>query len=299
MPKNSPTKLRISISLLLLCAAALFGSPSSSAFAPVTGHWWNPNESGRGYNIDVYNGVLVITVYTYKANGDSEWYLASGFMSPDQRQFTGTLDKYRNGQCISCSYSGRPALVGNDGIISINFLSETVATLSLPGGRTTIIQPFFPPAATTSLNGTYRLKRGTVDYLGGPLLDTDAGNLIASGTMVVSGNQITQSFQVTLNGAQVSIGYSGTFVDYGAYIVATLNGHQTRAAVITRNGSTVATESINPAIGTNPPYAEVDQWELVSSATVSALSERAASNEPADVLGFAIGTALARMATKR
>src|SRR5690242_7902504 len=153
-------------------AGLLLFATSASAFTPVTGHWWNPNESGTGYNIDVHNGVLVITLYSYKSNGDSEWYLASGPMSADQHQFTGTLDKYRNGQCISCAYAGRPTLIGNDGTISINFLSETSATLSLPGGRRTNIQPFFPPPVASGLNGTYRLKRGTVDFLGGSLFDT-------------------------------------------------------------------------------------------------------------------------------
>lgn len=122
--------------------AMMLFSASSLAFTPLTGHWWNPNESGSGFNIDIQNGVLVVTVYSYKSNGDSEWYLASGAMTPDQRSFTGTLDKYRNGQCISCAYAGRPIVAGNDGTISITFNSETSATVRLPGGRVSTIQPF-------------------------------------------------------------------------------------------------------------------------------------------------------------
>jgi hypothetical protein len=159
---------------LLFAAFTLFiAATSASAFTPFTGTWWNPSESGSGYNIEIHRGVLVITIFSYKSNGDSEWYLASGPMSSDQRHFTGTLDKYRNGQCISCTYKA-PAGIGNDGIISINFLSETSATLTLPGGRSTSIQTFFPP--TTSLVA-YRLTRVTVDFLGGPLSDTAAGNI--------------------------------------------------------------------------------------------------------------------------
>jgi hypothetical protein len=63
-------------------------------------------------------------------------------MTNGQHNFTGTLDKYTGGQCISCAYSGRPTLAGNDGTVSIAFASETSATLTLPGGRTTQIQPF-------------------------------------------------------------------------------------------------------------------------------------------------------------
>jgi hypothetical protein len=115
---------------------------SASAFQPRTGHWWNPAESGRGFNIDVQDGVLVVTVYTYQAGGAAQWYLSSGPMTNSGRNFTGTLDKYQGGQCISCGYAGRPTLVGNDGTISISFTSETAATLTLPGGRTTNIQPY-------------------------------------------------------------------------------------------------------------------------------------------------------------
>src|SRR4029453_3737477 len=81
-----------------------------------------------------HSGVLVVTVFSYKTNGDSEWYLAGGPMSADQRHFSGTLDKFRNGQCISCAHRGSPNNIGNDGVISITFLSETTATVSLPGG---------------------------------------------------------------------------------------------------------------------------------------------------------------------
>ena len=125
--------------LVLLC---LVCASNASAFQPRTGHWWNPAESGRGFNIDVQDGVLVVTVYTYQAGGAAQWYLASGPMTNSGKNFTGTLDKYQGGQCLSCSYTGRPTLVGNDGTISISFTSETAAILTLPGGRTTNIQPF-------------------------------------------------------------------------------------------------------------------------------------------------------------
>ena len=108
---------------------------------PQVGLWWNPNESGSGYNIDVKRNVLVVTVFSYKPNGEPEWYLASGPLSPDGKVFVGTLDKYRNGQCISCPYSGPPTLVGNDGVVEITFSTPTSAIMRLPGGRVTSIQP--------------------------------------------------------------------------------------------------------------------------------------------------------------
>jgi hypothetical protein len=118
-------------------AVEVFSTPAPTT--PQVGLWWNPNESGTGYNIDYRNGTLVVTVFSYKANGDPQWYLASGPLNGTR--FIGTLDKYMAGQCISCVYAGRPTLDGNDGVITIDFLSSTSAAVVLPGGRVTKIQP--------------------------------------------------------------------------------------------------------------------------------------------------------------
>ncbi len=95
-------------------------------------------KSGSGYNIEVQDGTLVVLVFSYKSNGDSEWYISSGPLT-NANAFQGPLNKVRNGQCIGCSYSN-PSTVGTDGSISIQFTSEMTATVYLPGGRVTNIQ---------------------------------------------------------------------------------------------------------------------------------------------------------------
>ena len=128
-------KLRI-----LLAAAALLFAAGAAAFTPRTGHWYDPAEDGTGYNIDIQDGKIVVTVYSYKTDGDSEWYIATGDMTNGQQSFTGTLTKLRNGACISCAYV-KPILAGSDGTISISFTSETTATVTKPGGRVAEIKP--------------------------------------------------------------------------------------------------------------------------------------------------------------
>lgn len=126
---------------IIAFVALLAVAVSASAFTPRTGHWFNPVESGSGYNIDIQDGVLVVTIFSYKPNGDSEWYISSGPMSGDQSTFTGSLLAVRGGQCISCSYVA-PTSTIDSGNIVINFTSETSATVLLPGGRIASIQPF-------------------------------------------------------------------------------------------------------------------------------------------------------------
>jgi hypothetical protein len=116
--------------------------PAPAAITPVNGLWWNPAESGTGYQIQTSGSTLVITIYTFKANGDPQYYLSAGPLANSGRTFVGTLDKYRAGQCISCPYTGRPILDGNDGTVRIEFSDARSATVDLPGGRVTAIVPF-------------------------------------------------------------------------------------------------------------------------------------------------------------
>src|SRR5262249_54041645 len=91
-----------------------------ATIVPVAGVWWDPQESGSGLGIDYQNGTLIVEVYSYLSNGPAQWYLSAGPVVSNV--FTGTLDKYTGGQCISCAYQAA-TLVGNDGTITITFTS--------------------------------------------------------------------------------------------------------------------------------------------------------------------------------
>jgi hypothetical protein len=117
--------------------------PSDAIITPDKGLWWDPAEDGTGYNFDVKHGVLVLTMFTYESSGHSEWYLAAGPLVGNgaTTTVTSSLDKYRNGQCVSCPFTGRPTLAGSDGSITITFTSPTSATVNLPGNRVSHIEP--------------------------------------------------------------------------------------------------------------------------------------------------------------
>ena len=117
--------------------------PGNVSFTPTTGLWWNPNESGSGYNIQVRHGVLVLIMYSYEADGDPIWYLLSGPLTDNGTKLVATLDKYKNGQCAGCVYNGRPVADGNDGPITVQFTSENTATLTFGNtGRVVQIEPY-------------------------------------------------------------------------------------------------------------------------------------------------------------
>ncbi len=117
---------------------------TASAAAPLSiqnGVWWSEAESGSGYAIHVSNGVLVMQIYSYRADGEPQWYLSAGPLTNGNRNYAGTLEKYRAGQCITCAYRA-PTPAGNDGAVTIEFQTGTTATMTLPGGRRTNIKLF-------------------------------------------------------------------------------------------------------------------------------------------------------------
>jgi len=118
------------------------GGAAPLPFTPFTGLWWNPAESGTGYNLQSQRGVMVATMFSYAADGSPVWYHAAGPLARqgDTVVFTGTLDRYRGGQCVTCAWRA-PAAAGDDGAFTITFTSASAAEVRLPGGRTTRIVP--------------------------------------------------------------------------------------------------------------------------------------------------------------
>ncbi len=117
------------------------------AFTPESGWWWNPDESGRGFNIEIQNNTVLISTYVYDPAGQPVWYLADGILrgyggSGEPTPYVyGELDRYEDGQCIGCPYPGRPELDEEfAGSIRIDFDSRTSAEITWGDGSTTPIQ---------------------------------------------------------------------------------------------------------------------------------------------------------------
>lgn len=123
-------------------ALAQPGLPAPLAFTPVSGMWWNPSESGTGYNIQVQHGVLVATMFSYTSDGDPIWYLIVGNMvnAGAGVAASATLDKYGDGQSSSGMYQ-MPVAMGDDGAVTITFTSPSAGAIHLPKGRVAPIQP--------------------------------------------------------------------------------------------------------------------------------------------------------------
>lgn len=125
----------ISAALLALTATA------AAAFHPQPGTYWVVGEPGTAYNIEVQEGVLVATIYTYRDDGEPLWYLVAGAMQNGQRTLTAPLERYRGGNALGTPQRA-PTMVGWDGNISFSFVSPIAADVTLPSGRQVRIERF-------------------------------------------------------------------------------------------------------------------------------------------------------------
>lgn len=120
----------------------LFGacvlSYAANALTPAQGLWYNPNESGRGLDIEIQNNVMSVATYVYDVHGIPVWYTSSGIYNEAALTFTGSFDSAVGGQCFGCPYV-RPVLTSDaGGPMQIVFTSYETGTLHFQGGSTPI-----------------------------------------------------------------------------------------------------------------------------------------------------------------
>lgn len=117
---------------LLLCIAALLLGSRALAFTPESGTWWNPNESGSGFMLEIQDNLLFLTFYTYAADGRPLWFTSAGLMNGNAR-YVGELTSFRDGQCFGCPYRPPVAQVGAGGPVEIIFDTEIRGRISYAG----------------------------------------------------------------------------------------------------------------------------------------------------------------------
>ena len=128
--------------------AFVFAASSAAAYTPVSGFWWNPNESGTGIAIEIEDKTLFMAAYVFDAQGRSTWFTSSGNLTTSSvngatyyNVYNGTLHGFANGQVIGGPYFFPQILTGAGGPVQIVFNpnDESKATLTW-GGRTLPIE---------------------------------------------------------------------------------------------------------------------------------------------------------------
>lgn len=133
----------------MLCALGLLCLQSGLAqAAPENGWWWNPNQSGRGFSIEIEGSSLFMAGYLYENDGHATWLISGGTMQ-DATTYQGRLRSYSNGQTLTGDYQA-PAAPTDAGAVTLQFTDDSHGTLTLPGGSIPIERFRYGSAAAAS-----------------------------------------------------------------------------------------------------------------------------------------------------
>lgn len=115
-----------------LLLVSLFFIAQTQAFTPESGFWWNPDESGAGYTIEIQDNYMFLAAYVYDTQGNPIWYSAGRALGGNSL-FDSSLNYTYDGTCIDCNYTPPITIQGDAGPITIDFLTETTATIQFGG----------------------------------------------------------------------------------------------------------------------------------------------------------------------
>ena len=176
----------------LVCGAA-------HAFAPQAGSWVIPSEingqPGRGFVVDVQNGLFGMQMYGYQSNGQPTFYLAVGPLV--NNAVTAPMYSYVGGRYLgSGPRSGTTS--GSPGNVSVRFTSSTAGFITLPGEPEVAFSRYefgYTPGDPNNLMGTWVFTGintlGGLSYLDTPALTTNVGPVLTGGTGMVMNSSKT------------------------------------------------------------------------------------------------------------
>lgn len=107
--------------------------PDLDGFEPEAGWWWNPAEPGRGFAIEARGGAILLTGIMYDDRGQPVWYVSHGTLDAN-RVYRGRWLRLAGGMTMDSGY--RVAADSTDmGAVTVDFVDQRRATLSLPDGK--------------------------------------------------------------------------------------------------------------------------------------------------------------------
>lgn len=101
---------------------------------PQAGFWWNRDEPGRGFALEVQGDRLVIVAYFFDEAGQPSWLASTGVMASATR-YAGRWQRAIGGPTLGDSLRKLAPTTTDAGPIEIDFETPRRATLTLPDGR--------------------------------------------------------------------------------------------------------------------------------------------------------------------
>jgi hypothetical protein len=158
--------------------------PSKGSFQ--NGWWWNDQESGTGYFVEVQGDKAFIASFMYDTTGQPTWYASLSSLT-GTNLLSGALDMYANGQALGGAYKAPAANAGGAGSMSYGFTNDSLGSMTLPNAAKVAIKRFafdssavnnHPPVPNAGTNQTVTV--GDTVNLSGTGTDSDGDALTFS-----------------------------------------------------------------------------------------------------------------------
>jgi hypothetical protein len=142
---------------------------------PETGAWYNPEQSGSGFTIEIQNGRMVAYYYGFDPEGQPTWWLFVGDLEVSEEpgvawEAEGFPNRFEGGNCFDCEYEapGDPEQLG---AVRFEFLQRASLRLTLPSGS----QQYMVPITYGSESKAYFAEHS--DYLFPAMASSQIGAL--------------------------------------------------------------------------------------------------------------------------
>lgn len=246
----------------------------------VSGWWWNPTESGRGFAVERQGNKLFTAAFLYEDSGSAAWYISEMTQVGNSNAFTGNVMRYSGGQSLLGTYKA-PTGSLKIGVATITFSSTSSAALSVQASdgslpinialqRFPISNPVFSNSQVGFQSGWWWNEneggrgyfievQGTSSFLGGFMYDdvgqptwyvstTDALNASASGKLLryTGGQTLAGSYRpASANGTAGQLSFEFTSTKTGVMILP--NGNRIALKRFEFNPSSPVSTDCTPA----------------------------------------------------
>ncbi|MDP4029915.1 MAG: hypothetical protein Q8P42_13250 [Gallionella sp.] len=126
---------------------------TSTAPSPLTGLWWNPEESGWGLSLSQQGPIIFVAWYTYNQDGEPDWYVMSN-CAITGNACAGYIYHVSGGSSPDLPWNGTDKVVANVGSGTLSFSDDNTGvftyTLNGASGSKSIIRQMFGKNTTPS-----------------------------------------------------------------------------------------------------------------------------------------------------
>ena len=101
---------------------------------PENGWWWNADEPGTGWAVEVQNGRVFVAGFLYDRVGNPIWLLTTEALTNDTT-YQGYLAQYASGQTLTSTYRSPVIIDSRVGLLTFQVSAPGRGVLTLPSGR--------------------------------------------------------------------------------------------------------------------------------------------------------------------